>query len=124
MARNQMQVLFGRNEQATEMNESSQTSRESAKPQAVGRNGEAMLAATIDHLAAGIFVCDAKWPDFPIVYISYGFTVITGYNAEETLGRSPRFLPGEASPLLVDAIERAMAGGRTFRGDVLCRRRD
>jgi PAS domain S-box-containing protein len=107
------------------MDETMKTGRESAGSHAAGRHGEALLAATMDHLAAGIFVCDTKWPDFPIVYISYGFTTLSQFSVEETLGRSPWFLLGpEAPPPVLEAIERAMAGGKPYQGTVWCRRRD
>ncbi|MBV9849401.1 MAG: PAS domain-containing protein [Armatimonadetes bacterium] len=42
----------------------------------------------------GIVICDARQPDCPIIYCNPAFTAITGYSAEEALGRNCRFLQG------------------------------
>ncbi|MBP0532752.1 PAS domain-containing protein, partial [Mycobacterium tuberculosis] len=39
-----------------------------------------------------ITVADAQQPDLPIVYVNPGFERMTGYRAEEVLGRNARFL--------------------------------
>nr|AML79445.1 putative LOV domain-containing protein [Huperzia selago] len=39
-------------------------------------------------------LCDPKLPDNPIVYASEGFLKMTGYSAQEVLGRNCRFLQG------------------------------
>ena len=37
-------------------------------------------------------VADAQQPDLPLVYVNPGFERMTGYRAEEVLGRNCRFL--------------------------------
>ncbi|MEZ2223529.1 PAS domain-containing protein [Rhizobium sp. RCC_161_2] len=44
-----------------------------------------------------IVVSDARQPDFPIVLANDAFLHLTGYTAEEVLGRNCRFLQGEAT---------------------------
>lgn len=44
-----------------------------------------------------IVVSDALQPDFPIVLANNAFLHLTGYTAEEVLGRNCRFLQGEAT---------------------------
>nr|AML79326.1 putative LOV domain-containing protein [Dendrolycopodium obscurum] len=39
-------------------------------------------------------ICDPRLPDHPIVYASEGFLKMTGYRAQEVLGRNCRFLQG------------------------------
>nr|AML79098.1 putative LOV domain-containing protein [Diphasiastrum digitatum] len=39
-------------------------------------------------------LCDPRLPDHPIVYASEGFLKMTGYKAQEVLGRNCRFLQG------------------------------
>ena len=42
----------------------------------------------------GILIADAQLEDMPIIYANRGFTKITGYAAEEVIGKNPRFLRG------------------------------
>ena len=37
-------------------------------------------------------VADPNLPDYPIVYVSAGFTLLTGYQAHEIIGRNARHL--------------------------------
>ena len=53
-----------------------------------------LVLANVDQ---GIVVADALRPDWPIEFVNAGFTRITGYSAEETLGRNCRFLQGPGS---------------------------
>ena len=43
----------------------------------------------------GIVITDPKLPDNPIVYVNPAFERISGYAAEEAIGRNCRFLQGE-----------------------------
>lgn len=43
----------------------------------------------------GVIITDATQPDNPVIYVNPAFEEITGYSAEETLGRNCRFLQGE-----------------------------
>jgi len=49
------------------------------------------LAAT----ANGIIICDARKPDFPIIYGNEAFTTTTGYEKEDFMGKNCRFLQGD-----------------------------
>jgi len=49
------------------------------------------IAAT----STGIAIADVRLPDTPIVYTNAAFEKITGYSAEEAIGRNCRFLQGE-----------------------------
>ena len=42
----------------------------------------------------GIIITDAGQPDNPIVYVNPAFERLTGYSAEELIGRNCRFLQG------------------------------
>ncbi len=48
----------------------------------------------VDATLDGILMVDAQAEDFPIVYVNPGFERITGYRAEEVVGRNCRFLQG------------------------------
>jgi diguanylate cyclase (GGDEF)-like protein/PAS domain S-box-containing protein len=48
----------------------------------------------IEASSNGIMICDAASPETPILYVNPAFERITGYGADEVLGRNPRFLSG------------------------------
>jgi PAS domain S-box-containing protein len=77
----------------------------------------------LDSIGEGVLVCDA---DCNIVSVNQAFTRLTGYAAEEALGRNPRFLGREnAHPpgYHAQAMRELVSSGR-WVGDVHNRRRD
>ena len=55
-----------------------------------------------------IVVCDARQPDYPIVLANEAFLQLTGYSAEELLGRNCRLLQGSSTSKEAVAEIRAM----------------
>ena len=53
-----------------------------------------LLSRAIEATANGVVISDALQPDWPLVYVNRAFEQITGYSAEECIGRNPRFLQG------------------------------
>jgi diguanylate cyclase (GGDEF)-like protein/PAS domain S-box-containing protein len=49
----------------------------------------------IESSSNGIMITNSTMPDNPIIYVNPAFGRITGYELQETLGRSPHFLLGE-----------------------------
>ncbi|HYO87832.1 MAG TPA: PAS domain-containing protein, partial [Candidatus Limnocylindrales bacterium] len=45
--------------------------------------------------SCGIAIADARLPDMPLIYVNDAFSAISGYSAEEVLGRNCRFLQGD-----------------------------
>nr|AML78125.1 putative LOV domain-containing protein [Helonias bullata] len=82
----------------------------------------------------GFVVADALEPDHPIIYVSSGFELSTGYRAEEVLGRNCRFLQCRGPfaqrrhPLVdstvVSEIRRCIEDGIEFQGDLLNFKKD
>ncbi|RQW20137.1 PAS domain-containing protein [Bacillus sp. C1-1] len=54
-----------------------------------------LLVKVLDYTRVGILITDPDLEDNPIVYVSEGFTKMTGYEVEEVLGTNCRFLQGE-----------------------------
>lgn len=82
--------------------------------------GRAMQAVT-----QGILITSANLPDNPITYASPGFERITGYTAEEVLGRNCRFLQGkDTDPLAVDKIRDAIQAIQPCTVELLNYRKD
>jgi PAS domain S-box-containing protein len=77
----------------------------------------------LSNINEGVLVCDA---DLNIVSVNHAFTQLTGYAAEEALGRNPRFLgrAGAHPPgYHAAALAQVRLQGR-WQGDVFNRRRD
>jgi PAS domain S-box-containing protein len=73
----------------------------------------------------GVLITDAGQPDEPIVYVNPAFSRITGYGADEALGRNCRFLnEGDREQPGLEEVRRALRSGesaavvlRNFRKD-------
>ncbi|MDQ0206158.1 YtvA family blue-light photoreceptor [Alkalicoccobacillus murimartini] len=70
-----------------------------------------LLVEILDYTRVGILVTDPDLPDNEIIYVSKGFTSMTGYTVEETLQTNCRFLQGEDTDpesvqLLREAIQK------------------
>lgn len=51
-----------------------------------------LLQRSIEATSNGITIADARAPDLPLIYVNPAFERITGYSAEEIVGRNSRFL--------------------------------
>jgi adenylate cyclase len=61
----------------------------------------------------GIVIADARKPDMPITYVNPAFERLTGYSAEEVIGRNCRFLQGnETDQAGVKALREALRRGK------------
>lgn len=81
---------------------------------------ERLLARATHAARSAICITDAQL-DLPgprIIYVNPAFTTMTGYRADEVLGRDPRFLQGPLSDRTVLAQLRAdLIAGRPFDGE-------
>ena len=53
-----------------------------------------LLERAVATSSNGILISDAQAPDNPIIYVNSGFERITGYSAQEVMGKNCRFLQG------------------------------
>jgi len=51
-----------------------------------------LLRRAMESTQSGILITDVRQPDMPAVYVNRGFEEMTGYPAEEILGRDARFI--------------------------------
>nr|AML76569.1 putative LOV domain-containing protein [Posidonia australis] len=82
----------------------------------------------------GFVVSDALEPDYPVIYVNATFEKVTGYRAEEILGRNCRFLQCRGpfaqrrhplvDSVVVSEIRRCLDKGIEFQGDLLNFRKD
>ncbi|MES1187891.1 MAG: response regulator [Myxococcales bacterium] len=76
-------------------------------------------------VSQGILITDPHAPGNPIIYASPSFTELTGYGAEEVIGKSCRFLQGpETDPAAIARIRAAIAEGRECTTELLNYRKD
>jgi len=75
--------------------------------------------------AEGITISDLRLPDNPLVYVNRGFTELTGYRREESIGRNCRYLQGpDTRPEKVAEIREAIAARRPCVVELLNYRAD
>jgi PAS domain S-box-containing protein len=70
-------------------------------------------------------ITDPRQPDNPLIWVNPSFTRITGYEAEEVVGRNCRFLQGPATDAVaVSEVREALAARRTVTTTLLNYRKD
>ncbi len=73
-----------------------------------------LLPQTVEAMALGMLISDATRPENPIVYCNPGFERLTGYTADEVIGRNCRFLQGpDTDRAEIARLRAAIAGGRS-----------
>jgi diguanylate cyclase (GGDEF)-like protein/PAS domain S-box-containing protein len=72
-----------------------------------------LLYRAIAASSNGITISDPNQPDNPLIYVNRSFELMTGYSAEEVLGRNCRFLQGpEGEQPALDEVRVAVREGR------------
>ncbi len=72
-----------------------------------------VLATVVAAVSSGIVICDATRPDHPVTFVNAAFTRMTGYKAEEIIGRNCRVLQGrDTDPDVLERLRRALAQHR------------
>src|SRR5512132_3717301 len=81
-----------------------------------GEHHAAILDALVENCFDSVIITEAA-PGNSIVYVNKAFSDLTGYAAEEVLGKSPSFLQGSATDATVlQRLHADMAAGRVFEG--------
>lgn len=89
------------------------------------RFSERVLQRALAAASNGIIITDATTPEQGLMFVNSGFERITGYRAQEVLGRNCRFLQGpDSDPQTVAIMRRAIAEGRECRVTVRNYRKD
>lgn len=87
-----------------------------------------LFEKVINNMHDVVMITDAEFIDEPgprIVYVNPAFTKMTGYTAEESLGKSPRFLQGQKSCRMErDKIRVAMQNNESVKVEITDYRKD
>ena len=79
----------------------------------------------LDLAGTGFLLTDPRLDDHPIVYVNEPFLEMTGYPADEVLGRNCRFLQGEdTDEAAIDELRRAIADERPATVELVNYRKD
>ncbi|MCJ2127582.1 hybrid sensor histidine kinase/response regulator [Methylobacterium sp. E-045] len=108
-----------------------EVSREENEGTAFGRPmrsspiGHDELFSVIEKTRMPMILTNPRLPDDPIVFANRAFQQLSGYSADELLGRNCRFLQGpDTNPLDVESIRAALLTTRDITVDLLNYRKD
>ena len=99
--------------------------RDGELKQGVGREkiaAEQILIQTkaMEATSDGIFIIDAKHPNFIIIYANSAFQSITGYTKKEIIGQDYFLIYGSLADLrVIDEIKKTLLRGEIFHGELL-----
>jgi PAS domain S-box-containing protein len=89
------------------------------------RLGESAFAAAVRDSHLAMVVVDANAPDLPVIFVNRAFTALTGYAAEDVIGRNCRFMRGPGTdPADVETIRQVLREQRVEQVDILNYRKD
>lgn len=75
-----------------------------------------LLKVVLEQTNTGIVISDARQPDCPLIYVNRPFEQLSGFSAEEVIGRNCRFLQGpETDPEAVSQLHEAVKNGTECR---------
>jgi phosphoserine phosphatase RsbU/P len=84
-----------------------------------------LMRRALSATAEGITISDPSLPDNPLIYVNEGFETLTGYTAQEVLGRNCRFLQGhQTDPLVAEEIRTAIREQRPCLVELINHRKD
>ncbi len=80
----------------------------------------ALLQRALAATNSGVSIASLTGDDQPLVYVNAGFERLSGFPAEELLGRNCRFLQGpDTDPAVLARLRAAVAAREEFRGTLL-----
>ena len=79
-----------------------------------------LLRLDADCLSCCLIMTDFSKPDNPIVYVNSAFTVMTGYEPQEVIGKNLRILQGpETDAAVIGDLRQAISSGHSIRLELL-----
>jgi len=79
-----------------------------------------LLEATVINAKDGIIITDADLDNGPTIhYVNKAFTKLSGYTAEEVIGKTPRILQGDGTNReTLDELRTTLTKGKSFQGEL------
>ena len=78
----------------------------------------------MEHSFNGIMITKAE-PGYPIVYVNDAFSEMTGYSAEDIVGKSPAILQGpKTDRAVLDRLGQTLSEGGLFHDEAINYRKD
>ncbi|MBF0479182.1 MAG: PAS domain-containing protein [Candidatus Omnitrophica bacterium] len=78
-----------------------------------------ILTKAVESVLDGVFVVDAKTPDFPIIYANSSFYSLTGYTKKEILGKNYFLLCGfDVNERVSEEIKQILFQGKPYHGEI------
>ncbi|KUJ72614.1 sensor domain-containing diguanylate cyclase [Thiomicrospira sp. WB1] len=65
------------------------------------------IVAALGEADISVTIADAQQPDLPLIYVNHAFEKLTGYQADEVLGKNCRFLQGQSDQTEARTIVRS-----------------
>ena len=83
-----------------------------------------LLEASMEESYNSIIISEAG-PGYPIIYVNPAFSELTGYEADEVMGKSPSILQGpKTDPSVIERLNTDIAQGKVFHGRAINYRKD
>jgi PAS domain S-box-containing protein len=86
-----------------------------------------LLQAAVQQSSESVMIttADVDLPGPEIVFVNPAFTEVTGFTAEEAIGKTPRILQGpKTERTILDGVRDHLANGEEFRGEAVNYRKD
>lgn len=86
-----------------------------------------LVKAAVEHVSYAVLIttADVAPPGPQIVYVTPAFTRMTGYAADEIIGKTPRVLQGpNTDRMVLDRLRDELLAGNSFRGELINYRKD
>ena len=93
----------------------------------INENELDLLRAAVEHAFDAVLITtpELEKPGPIILYVNPAFTAMTGYSAEEVIGKSPRILQGpKTDPAVLSQLKRELTCGGPFVGETVNYRKD
>ena len=83
-----------------------------------------LLERAMQHSFDALMITKAE-RSYPIVYVNEAFTKLTGYGADEVVGKTPAILQGpKTDRSVLERLREDLSAGRLFHGEAINYRKD
>ena len=89
-----------------------------------GHRTDAVLESIVTNSLCSVMITESS-PETPIVYVNDAFTALTGYSADDVIGKSPGLLQGpKTDRAVLDRLRDDLSSHKVFEGRAINYRKD